>query len=148
MDNTQLERLVRRCPLSRRYFQGVYPCDAPSRLDFPASFIINTDPTDKKGEHWAGVYAPTRTRFLYFDSYGGHPNECILNSLEALGARWITRNQIPFQALTSNVCGYYAVMFIYTVSAGHPLDYMVNMLLRVQQPDLFVKRYVMNKMAH
>ena len=42
---------------AKRYFIGVYPRNRlPAIKSYPASLIVNTDPSGKPGEHWLAIY--------------------------------------------------------------------------------------------
>ena len=42
---------------ARRYFVGVFPRNRlPAINTYPASLILNTDPSGRPGEHWVAIY--------------------------------------------------------------------------------------------
>ena len=55
------------------YFGGVFPADKlPTHKWGPVSYIINSDPASKPGEHWLAYYQDDGVAD-FFDSYGRHP---------------------------------------------------------------------------
>jgi len=57
--------------LPKSHFIGLYAADqlSPFIHTFPAAIIINTDPSNKPGEHWVAVYIFNSGHGEYFDSY-------------------------------------------------------------------------------
>ena len=106
-------------------FLGVFPADClpiSSRIarvrNRDACFVANTDPHGKRGAHWLAFYYDCRKRRLeYFDSYGlpismypyVHHNLASTNvEIVPVASQFAT-----LQALDSNVCSYYCVLFLY-----------------------------------
>ena len=58
--------------------------------------------------------------------------------------RIVTRNKYPFQSILSDVCGQYCIYFIYQMSLGLSFDDTVKLLHRSENPDLFVKNFILN----
>ena len=51
-------------------FTGCFPTDKiPFVKSYPSVFIVNTEKSDKKGEHWVAFYME-KGHCLYFDSFG------------------------------------------------------------------------------
>ena len=50
-------------------FCGVFACNQLPVIHPYMSFIVNTDPLPKSGEHWVAVYI-TEKCFYFFDSFG------------------------------------------------------------------------------
>jgi hypothetical protein len=112
MDTTQLQCLLE-CALrdSGTRFLGVYAADLiPTRLrDYPCCLIANTDPHDRRGQHWVAMYASSPTRVEFFDSYGMPPE--VYASLRIRFAIHSYNTQ-PLQSVFSNACGHYCVYFL------------------------------------
>src|SRR5690242_17440523 len=70
MDNYQINSIMH---CVRKDFLGTFAIDKiPKNMNSPYSFIANTDPSDKPGQHWVAVRT-YRNEISYFDSYGLAP---------------------------------------------------------------------------
>ena len=67
MDTNDINRLL----LNKKKFIGVFALDKlPKKtIKKPASLIINTDVSSKKGDHWVALVL-TKNQAYYFDSFG------------------------------------------------------------------------------
>lgn len=109
--------------IGRREFGASWAgCHAIDQVKFKANTfqVVNTDPHNKPGEHWLGLYQ-TRTKAYVFDSYGrsipllvSHLLSTIKKQGLALGAtnRDPHMEQIGF---TSEVCGHNSLAFLLVV---------------------------------
>lgn len=92
-------------------FLGVFPRDKlPKITKFPACFIFNTDPHNKKGEHWLALWVNKNKCAYFFDSSGNNP---AIFSLENYLSQFICweYNKQKIQSESSN-CGLYCVLFL------------------------------------
>lgn len=102
------------------------------------------DNSNKLGSHWVAMFAPSKDKVYYYDSYGIKPwNSKISKYLRRF--KTIIPNKITFQSLVSEVCGYYVIYFIYMCSLGKSLRYITR-ILNAAKPrvDLYVYKYVHN----
>lgn len=83
------------------------------------SFIYNTDPEGKPGEHWIAVSYDYENKFLcHYDSYGFKPKQIVedqlMDLLHKLNVPKIKYkiNRIPIQKDKIN-CGYHCLNFLY-----------------------------------
>ena len=98
-------------------FYGVMGCNRLEQFRGveKASFILNTDPDDKPGKHWVGVYIEDGTLF-FFDSFGrgiqhfADPFRTILQNF-AKGYNVITDSR-NLQCIFNDSCGYWVVYYI------------------------------------
>ena len=57
MNTFELQKILFSDSITRNYFIGVYSRDQlPIIKDYPSCFILNTDTSDKPGEHWLAIY--------------------------------------------------------------------------------------------
>ncbi|KAG8236362.1 hypothetical protein J437_LFUL016582 [Ladona fulva] len=122
MDTRQLTNALSSNAHTSPLFRGVYPADKlPKSFNYPASFVVNTDPSTKGGTHWIAVYMDENGRGDYFDSYGITPfiREHI-NFMNRVCASW-KWNKVKLQGWGSTVCGNYAAVFIFHRSKGHSM---------------------------
>lgn len=95
----------------KKQFGGVYAIDKlPVTFKKPVDFIINLDPSYKKGSHWVAVHFGKKSA-IYFDSFGRPPPDAIAIFIERNSKRFeYSRNK--YQANDSFACGYYCVLFV------------------------------------
>ena len=94
-------------------------------------FIVNTDPSDRPGEHWVAVFFHDNKEAYYFDSYGLPPwNNEILDFLEKNSSRW-TFNDHQIQSFYSRLCGQYCIFTLDALAKG----YDIGSYLQEQQLD-------------
>ena len=77
MNTYELTSLLNRAPQPKHLHgqvcaKDLLPNEKP--LDVKA-YIINTDTSDKSGEHWVVIYFRNNNEAIYFDSYGLPPLE-------------------------------------------------------------------------
>ena len=94
-------------------------------------FIINTDPINKKGEHWQAVYFDACNggdyEINFFDSYADPADERLLSDLkqiaEKLNAKLLLKykdNRIALQNERSSNCGWFCIKFLTDRFRGKP----------------------------
>lgn len=123
MEGPELAQFVKLDAWSNTCFEGVYPIDRlPTKISrTPAAVIINTDPSDEKGEHWIAIYISAAGVGVYFDSFGVPPTKPELrNFLERNTVCW-SYNKTPIQSVLSVTCGYFCLWFIYKSVRGYSL---------------------------
>lgn len=107
-------------------FVGVFPCDRiPSISKVPAGLVINTDPSQKPGEHWVAVHIDDDWNGTYFDSYGFPPLvKEITDFLDYNTKTWYFNTyQLQSMHPSSNSCGHFCVLFItILLKGGHLVD--------------------------
>jgi len=75
MNSLELKQIISKDKLLSKTFIGIFAAD---QLNFnvsqkPSCLIINTDPSEKPGEHWVAIYFDARGNAEYFDSFGKQP---------------------------------------------------------------------------
>jgi hypothetical protein len=81
--------------------------------ELPCSLIINTDKSDKPGEHWIALYLDKNNCCEYFDSFGLPPSHIeIISFLKKNKIKKIIYNDNQIQSITSQTCGAYCVLFV------------------------------------
>lgn len=97
-------------------FTGCFPADKiPHVNSFPTTIIVNTDKSNKRGDHWVAFYME-KDYCLYFDSFGmGVLEEDILSYLSKYYKSVIyCKNSI--QDIFSVACGYFCIAFVLHVT--------------------------------
>ena len=98
-----------------KYFMGCFPSDLlPSFPNsFPKTLIINTKPSNMKGEHWVALVLKKKKCF-YFDSFGVPIlNDDILQFLQDYYK--VTYSDVCIQSVNSEKCGKFCIAFVKTV---------------------------------
>ena len=85
----------------------------------PWCLILNTDPKDQPGTHWLALYAPKAGFIELFDSFNFSP---ITYSLESLH---ILHLGFPLQSISTSVCGYYCIVYIYLRSRNKSINELI-----------------------
>ena len=111
MDTHQLSLALQKHPETRDVFGGVLAYDQlPKRLSKYATkvFVINTDPSNKPGQHWVAAYITPECAF-YFDSYGLAPQQPSVTKFLR------KRKKVVFYSRrlqgTGSMCGHYCLYF-------------------------------------
>ena len=116
-----LNYLARDDPILKRYFHGTYPADQlprhPKRVS--TGYIVNTDPAGEPGEHWLGIWTKGNVREV-FDSFGLPLSTYKDPDLQRWFKQWkhVLQNQDTLQALDSQTCGHYALMYLKSRARG------------------------------
>ena len=139
MDSGTLYRLLKKDPLTRKYFRGVF-----SRDNLPANraeglYIVNEQPSHLPGSHWVACHITAkRERNVYFDSYGRKP---VLKEIKRfVGSRCI-HNDKRVQHMYSTSCGQWCMYFIWRRCQGWTLANIVGPF-NVKKP--LINDYAMN----
>ena len=143
MDTKTINKLLR----NTRYFIGTFACNKlPKKFPKPALFIVNTDPADKPGEHWIGLYVNHKGNGEYFDSFGLPPlNKDIINFLIENCRNGFVYNPRTLQCLDCISCGHYCVVYVKNRSNGKTFCDFINLFTTNQfKNESIVRKYVMN----
>ena len=130
LNNVQLEYLARYDPALKPYFYGVVACDRlpkkPTRRT--CGYIVNTDPHDTPGKHWLGIWTKgdvcevMDSFALPLEYYQAEPlNEWIVKHW-----KYIVTNTRSLQAMNSESCGHYALMYLKERANGQTLQEFLN----------------------
>ena len=98
-------------------YLGTFPLDRLPDLPnkFPKSIIINTDQSNKPGDHWIAIVLMTEKHAYYFDSFGlGIIDQQIQKFLLPRYSS-IIFNSLCIQHILSDKCGYYCIYFVQNV---------------------------------
>lgn len=91
--------------------------------------IFNTDPHNKPGAHWIGVYIDNKMKSVdYFDSLGNLPNKNIVSFLKHFKKYQFTFNKREHQKGGSN-CGVYSCYFIIQRLKGRSFEHITKKLI-------------------
>lgn len=152
MDGHTLDTLMKRDRHVAPYFEGVYAADTlPRRLHRrPALLIANTDPIEKPGQHWCGFLIGSDGEGEFFDSYGMPP--IVPNHKKFMSRvckKWIY-NHKSLQAIDSNVCGQYCVLYLAHRAHGYSLHSFLKKLFTndAEKNDQVVRKLFKRMFGH
>ena len=123
----QLDRILSRNPVTQRLFLGTYPsCMTPNTRKRKYTFIQNTQEHDGKGIHWC-AWMVDGDKITFFDSFGRHPlNPAFpLHFKDIIHGFKLHYNNKRVQDFSSAVCGHYCIHFLYSISLGLDLEFML-----------------------
>ena len=93
-------------------------------LDVKA-YIINTDNSDKPGEHWVALYFKD-DKAIYFDSYGQPPLEDYILPFIQRNTTTGRETTEMLQSPWSKVCGMYCIYILHQLSRGLDLKTAIH----------------------
>ena len=100
MDNVFLQQIINRIPLLKYRYRGSFPSDYVPTLDNDTFAILNTQPSNKQGEHWIMI-ANSRQKLYFADSLGRRKYSFLKQHYEQMIPE-------PLQSRPS-VCGFYTI---------------------------------------
>ena len=125
LTTTDIEILLNQDPVLR--FGGVKAYnEIPAKVEsYPQGYVINTDPSHKKGSHWISIYFDREMKCQYFCSFGTVPFGKTYDFVKANSCS-VTYNKYTIQSLFSSVCGYYSVYHLLLAARGRSLEDIVK----------------------
>lgn len=143
MNTQQIDSLLKRDPFSKKIFKKVCALDQIEQPIFPSAYVINSDPSNKPGEHWVAVYFDKNGKGEYFDSYGLPPSFLDLDEYMNRHSRSWIWNRKTLQALFSTTCGHYCIYYILLRCRGIPLlDIVESFSSYLTENDRFITRFI------
>ena len=97
--------------------------ETPERFK-PRAYVVNTDPADKPGQHWIGVWTENNTCEL-LDSYALPLStyEFITPFLVWLNQwSYVSKNAKSLQSVKTASCGDYALVYLLCKARGKSMD--------------------------
>ena len=140
MNTLQIDKILQQCSITRKYYLGCFPSDAISNCTvFPCTFILNFDPSVLGGSHWISVFVKSPQVMYYFDPLAiPSPPLNIATFLSKF--KYVYRNKFRYQSLTSNICGKYAIVFIYYMSKHLDFNDFIKFLDSVKNCDQLINK--------
>lgn len=135
MDTFEIDACLSSDPFVNAINGGVYAADElPHKISKPSVIVVNTDPSTKAGTHWVALFFDDQGNCEYFNSYGTKPdNRWHESFIKRNCVKW-THNTKCLQALYSDVCGVYCIMYACFKSRNKSLD-AFNSLFSECSPD-------------
>lgn len=100
-------------------FGGVFPADRISNIDDNKLYIFNTDPHQKKGEHWVAMYV-NNDLCEFFDSFGKSPNyyHKFWHDYLLKKSKKYIYNKSKLQNPSTEDCGKFCIFYVVLRSKG------------------------------
>tara|TARA_B110000046_G_C12906809_1_gene361081 strand:- start:86 stop:541 length:456 start_codon:yes stop_codon:yes gene_type:complete len=124
----KLDRMLQNNPITKRFYLGTFPsCISPVTNKTKFSFITNTQGHELGGAHWCGWMVNGKT-IIFFDSFGRDPTDPAFpqDYKDIIRNYRLKYNNVQLQDFSSNACGYYCMHFLYILSLGLDLDFMLS----------------------
>ena len=123
----QLSYLAKQDPYLAPIFAGVFAADELPGLPEQwkkRAYIVNTDPIDKPGSHWLGIFTKKHTCEV-MDSYGlplkwHKPSDVVEWVFENFEI--VRSNAMTLQEMNSQSCGQYALMYLKAKARGESME--------------------------
>ena len=117
--------------ISNKHFIGVFARDElPKKINGLASFIVNTDNSNKSGEHWLSFYFDEDGVCYFFDPLGFSPKYNNFEIFIKQNCKKYFYNDQRIQSLFSTNCGYFCCLFIYKKSRNYSFEKFLNLFFK------------------
>jgi len=128
MDTKTINKLLRR----EKCFIGTYSRDTlPNSIKENQALIVNTDPSDRPGEHWVAILMHSNGKGEYFDSYGLPPlHPEFIKFLDNNCYNGWTFNNTTLQCLSCITCGHFCVAYIKFRCLGHSYNDFISLFAK------------------
>ena len=128
MDSSEIATCLSVDPVARGIFQGVFPAnELPHVVRKPCVIVANTDPNTRPGTHWVGFYFDKWGNGEYFCSYASRPyNRWHESFIKRNCTQW-KHNSKSLQAMDSDVCGIYCIMYACHRARGKSMSSFINL---------------------
>ena len=122
----ELDVLLKNNQVTKKFYLGTYPaCMSPKTSKKKYSFITNIQSHELGGMHWC-AWVVDGNNITFFDSFGRHPKHPTFPYKDIVKGFNVKYNNTRVQDFSSSACGYYCIQFIYILSLGLDLDFMLK----------------------
>ena len=137
MNTQQIDQLLRKDPLTKLYFIGVYAADQLASLKITKEkwlLVCNCCPSSLPGQHWIAFFGNDKGEIDFFDSFGLPPNAYrgVPQFLHRRKPEIVRYNAKQLQSFESDACGPYCLFFGYLRSRGLTLVEIIKETVVVQ----------------
>ena len=121
-----LNYLAKEDPQLKKHFHGTHPADQLPKHPVKrvsTGYIVNTDPAGQPGEHWLAIWTKGDVCEV-MDSYGLPLATYSNGALQRWFGQWkhVLQNQDTLQALDSQTCGHYALLYLKARARGQTMQ--------------------------
>ncbi len=117
MNGSLIRKALEGDAMTRQYLVGVYAADRLPELEFPGSYVVNTENFGLPGQHWVAFFSYDN-KLDVFDSFGAHPASYNKNIKTWSDQVYNVRQNEELQSRDTTVCGQYCMFFIALRSYG------------------------------
>ena len=121
MDSTQLTTLIRSDSVMRHSIWGVFPRDKLPPSLLPGGYIVNTDNSDQRGQHWIALWRSENGHIEFMDPLGQKPE--YYGWKFTVPVQW---NQRQIQSDDSIACGAFCLYYLYYRSRLVPMSTVLH----------------------
>lgn len=110
-------------------FRGAFPRDMiPKPINRNFAFILNTDTSHSKGEHWIAIFVDENKSGIYFDPFGLPPlHGNIVRYLNETCTNGWQYNGVTLQNAMTETCGLHCVLFTKVMCGSRSLSDLQNL---------------------
>ena len=150
MDTRELETILQRNATTQDTFLGVFALDRlPTNVELRRLnrwfLVCNCCPSTRPGRHWIAVFYDHGS-VEFFDSFALPPNaydrRLVTFLHQTSRAREVVYNNEPLQALESDACGHYCVLFGVARSRGDTFRSIVGEMNALTRDNII--KFVVN----
>jgi len=130
----------------------VIPCDQLDTVQiikYPLVLVVNTDPSTRAGSHWTSIFIKNKwSPIEFYDSYGLGIKSYAKNFEDFVNrlGRPVQKNVVQLQSCDSEVCGHYAVYFLYMrINNYAPKLLYCKFSKNYKQNDMIVFNFIKSK---
>lgn len=126
-----------------KFFEGVkeyggcFSKDESAKMQDGKFYVLNLDGKNKSGSHWVGCFLLGKCG-IYYDSYGCPPPQQTLKRMKEI-KKVNVMNLSDYQALGTNLCGYYVLFVLSNLYKKKPLSDILDVLDQNDQAGNDVK---------
>lgn len=146
METPELKKILKENAVTRETFTGVYALDKlPTASDSEFHqrdrwfLICNCCPSSRIGKHWIAMFYERGGDVEFFDSFGLPPSAYdarVMAFLNSTAAEDVMYNSVPLQAIDSDACGHYCIVYGVSRSRGNAFDKIVNELSTLTRDNM------------
>ena len=116
----------------------------PDKIEkFPATLIVNTDPSSEPSEHWVVIHFDSKDNGEYFDSYGLPPLHQEIKLFMNKICFMYGYNPVVLQCFECITCGQYCVLYVkYKYQGFKYCDFISLFSNNQEKNNLIVKALV------
>ena len=119
----EIQEFMLKDPFIRRYYGGVIALDEIPKVPKKSVYIVNMDPSHKKGQHWILIWYHDIPE--YFDPLGHFPSAQMQESLFLKKSSFYT-NTRQVQPPFSVRCGEYCLFYAYYRARGYSMKKIMD----------------------
>ena len=144
MNTREIDEALRRHPITKCIFRGVYSADeVPDFTNLPSGCIVNTDASDQPGSHWVALYQDKPGVIETFDSFGRELGTYSPHLANLAKKNRIISQSYQLQSDTSTVCGQYCIFFLLRRASHETYSHIIHLFTDYMKAnDVMVCQYV------